>query len=404
MQEQFPLPLGFRTVGMHCGIKSDATKFDLSLFVADVPCTAVGVFTQNRVCGAPVKVSRARVPRATARAVVINSGNANACTGERGTRDVAQMARLAAEAIDAPTDSTLILSTGVIGVFLPMDNVASGIQAAAAELAKTEKALVAAAQGILTTDSHHKLASRELTLGHQKIRITGMAKGSAMIGPNMATMLAVVMTDACLTKDDAQRMLGEAVDDTFNCISVEGHMSTNDSVLLLASGAAGGGASGGDALRDDDLAAFRQALHDVCTELAMAIPADGEGATHLVTINVRGCGSRDDAHAIAKTVAESALVKTAVAGADPNWGRIVSAAGYAGVAFDPGGVSLSVNGFQLFDHGCPVEFDEATVSTSIREHRETQIELTFQEGPEAVRFWTTDLTQEYVRLNADYRT
>ncbi len=393
------VPDGFSVAGVSCGIKEDTSKLDLTLIASDRPAVAAGVYTQNRVVSPTVVFNRAKTPCEDFRAVVINSGNANACTGERGERDVAQMAQLAAAAIDASADTALVLSTGVIGVYLPMDNVASGIQAAARGLAKTDSALVSAAQGILTTDSHHKLAGRELTLGSRQVCITGMAKGAAMIGPNMATMLAVIMTDACLAKGDAQRMLGEAVDESFNCISVEGHMSTNDSVLLLASGAASG-----DVLAGADLAAFRQALHEVCTELAMAIPGDGEGATHLVTIDVSGCGSRDDARAIAKTVAESALVKTAVAGADPNWGRIVSAAGYAGVAFDPAGVSLSVNGFQLFDHGCPVEFDETTVSTSIRDHRETQIELTFREGTAAIRFWTTDLTQEYVRLNADYRT
>jgi len=395
----FKVPDGFSVAGVSCGIKQDTSKLDLTLIASDRPAVAAGVYTQNRVVSATVVFDRTITPCKNFRVVVINSGNANACTGEQGARDVAQMAQLAARAIDAPAEAALVLSTGVIGVYLPMDNVDAGIQTAADRLAKTETALIAAAQGILTTDTHHKLAVRELTLGAHQIRITGMAKGAAMIGPNMATMLAVIMTDANLTKDDAQRMLGEVVAETFNCISVEGHMSTNDSVLLLASGAAGG-----ETLSGADLVAFHGALRDVCTELAMAIPGDGEGVTHRITIDVDGCKSREEAHAIAKTVAESALVKTAVAGADPNWGRIVSAAGYAGVAFDPAGVSLSVNGFQLFDHGCPVEFDEASVSTSIHENRETRIELTFREGAASVRFWTTDLTQEYVRLNADYHT
>lgn len=395
----FKVPLGFSVAGVYCGIKEDTSKLDLSLITSDRPTVAAGVYTQNRIVSPTVVFDREKTPFDGFRALVINSGNANACTGERGRQDVEQMARLAADAVGAPAEGALVLSTGVIGVYMPMDKVALGIQAAAEKLNSDESSLVAAASGILTTDSRHKLASRELTLGSKKVQITGLAKGAAMIGPNMATMLAVVMTDAKLDKNDAQHMLAASVTDTFNCISVEGHMSTNDSVLLLANGAAEG-----ETLSGDDLAKFQEALHEVCTELAMAIPDDGEGVTHRITIDVRGCKTRDDAHAIARTVADSALVKTAIAGADPNWGRIVSAAGYAGIEFDPGGVSLKVNGFQLFELGSPVAFDDPMVSKSIADNRDTHIELDFREGSAGVRFWTTDLTQEYIRLNADYRT
>jgi glutamate N-acetyltransferase/amino-acid N-acetyltransferase len=212
-------------------------------------------------------------------------------------------------------------------------------------------------------------------------------------------MLAVVMTDAALEPEVAQSQLAAAVDVTFNCISVEGHMSTNDTVLLLASGAAGGGPLAGD-----DLADFGRALREVCEELARAIPADGEGATHLITIEVSGCASKESARRIAKTVAESALVKTAIAGGDPNWGRIVSAAGYAGVPFDPAGVRLEVNGLLLYEGGTPAVFDAKAAADSIRQNRETLIQLRFGEGDAASRFWTSDLTVEYVRLNADYHT
>jgi glutamate N-acetyltransferase/amino-acid N-acetyltransferase len=220
-----------------------------------------------------------------------------------------------------------------------------------------------------------------------------------MIGPNMATMLGVVLTDAALSTADAQQLLGEVVDETFNCISVEGHMSTNDSVLLLANGAAGGAAPSGP-----DLKAFRQALAEVCGDLARAIPADGEGATHLITLDVQGCQSAAAAREIARTVANSPLVKTAVAGADPNWGRILSAAGYSGIEFDPARVELSINGSVLYRAGAPVDFDAAAVSAAIRGARETHVVLRFGEGEAAARFWTTDLTAEYVRLNADYHT
>lgn len=393
------LPLGYRVAGVHCGIKRNPEKQDLSLVVSDVDATAAGVYTQNLVFAAPVGLDRSRTPMAAARVIVLNSGNANACTGEQGDRDAAEMARLAAEACGAKAAQALVLSTGVIGNFMPMDKIAAGIRDAAAKLAASDSDLVAAARGMLTTDTTHKLASRTLTLAGKTVRITGMAKGAAMIGPNMATMLGVILTDATLDPADAQTALRAAVDDSFNCISVEGHMSTNDTVLLLANGVAGT-----RTLKGDDLGKFSAALAEVCTELARAIPADGEGTTHLVTLEIEGCATRDAARTIAKTVAESALVKTAIAGADPNWGRIVSAAGYAGVPFDPRGVSLTVNGTLLYEHGSPVAFDELAVSNSIRDNRDTDVVLRFGEGSARCRFWTTDLTAEYVRLNADYRT
>lgn len=394
-----PLPKDFRFAAVHCGLKSDASKLDLSLIVSDTPAVAAGVYTQNLVHAACVAVNRELTPGEGFRAVVVNSGNANACTGERGVDDTKRMARLAGEAIGADEDQTLVLSTGIIGEFLPMDKIAKGIEAAAGRLAAGEDALVEAACGMMTTDTVHKVAGRTVELSTGAIQITGMAKGAAMIGPNMATMLGVIFTDARLDAPTAQQSLRTAVDDSFNCISVEGHMSTNDTVLLLANGAACA-----DPLSGDDLAVFQAALDDLCIELAKAIPADGEGTTHLVDIEIRGCDNQADARQIAKTVAESVLVKTAIAGADPNWGRIVSAAGYAGVAFDPARVDLHVNGTPLYEQGAPVAFDAATVSESIRANRQTDIVLQFGEGEAVARFWTTDLTAEYVRLNADYHT
>jgi glutamate N-acetyltransferase/amino-acid N-acetyltransferase len=252
---------------------------------------------------------------------------------------------------------------------------------------------------MLTTDTVHKLAGRQLKLGGRTIQITGMAKGAAMIGPNMATMLGLVLTDAPLTSESAQQLLSGVADRTFNCISVDGHMSTNDTVLLVANGAAGGAPLAGA-----DLETFHKALEETCAELAKAIPVDGEGATHLIVLDVQGCATQEAARTIARTVANSALVKTAIHGADPNWGRIVSAAGYAGIEFNPAGVNLTINGFSLYERGAPVEFDAERVSNSIRGNRDTDVVLTFSEGKAGIRFWTTDLTAEYVRLNADYHT
>lgn len=400
-------PQGFSGVGIYCGVKSDAEKLDLSLIVSDRPAVGVGVYTQNLVQAAPVVLDRERTPSDSIRAVVINSGVANACTGEQGKTDAEQMVVLTEKALATDAGSALVLSTGVIGEHLPMDKIAAGITSAAAVLSEDLAALELAARGMMTTDTVPKIRSRKVTIGGQEITVTGLAKGAAMIGPNMATMLAVVMTDAKLTTADAQEALSEAVIESFNCISVDGHTSTNDTVLLLANGAAAEDNAeplAGKPLSGKGLAAFRATLVEVCEDLAVSIPADGEGATHLITVEVHGCATRDDAVRIGKTVADSPLVKTAIAGADPNWGRIVSAAGYAGVPFDPEGVTLLINGLLVYEKGTPVKFDEATVSESIRSQRDTLLVLLLDEGTASARFWTTDLTAEYVRLNADYRT
>ncbi|HVT26576.1 MAG TPA: bifunctional ornithine acetyltransferase/N-acetylglutamate synthase, partial [Lacipirellulaceae bacterium] len=302
---------------------------------------------------------------------------------------------------------------------MPMDKIRAGIQAASAQLGDDPKSLENAARGIMTTDTVPKLCGREVTIGGLPTRVTGIAKGAAMIGPNMATMLSLIMTDAPLTKHDAQAALVSAMDESFHCISVDGHMSTNDTVILLANGAAalspspsGRGARGEGALQEQrpaplsgkPLEDFRTTLLEVCEDLAQSIPADGEGATHLITVEVHGCRNRQDALKIGKTIADSPLVKTAIAGADPNWGRIVSAAGYAGVQFDPAKVTLHLNGLLLYERGAPVDFDPDAAAKSIAADRDTSIVLILEEGKSAARFWTTDLTAEYVRLNADYHT
>jgi glutamate N-acetyltransferase/amino-acid N-acetyltransferase len=393
------VPKGYMLAGVHCRIKRDPQKPDLTLVMSETPASAAGVYTQNLVYAAPVALDRSRTPSDRIRAVVICSGVANACTGERGLRDAETMARQAALACGAEADQALVLSTGVIGAFLPMDKIEQGITAAAVKMGTNEPSLISAAQGMLTTDTVHKLAGRTVAVAGREIQITGMAKGAAMMGPNMATMLALIMSDAALTPAAAQAALSAATNDSFNCMSVDGHVSTNDTVLLLANGAAGG-----EPLAGNDLAVFQRALDEVCVDLAKAIATDGEGATHLIIVDVAGCATRQSALDIAKTVANSPLVKTAIHGADPNWGRIVSAAGYAGVPFDPNGVTLRLNGFLLYQKGAPVEFDGKAVSTSIRDNRDTLVELEFSEGAASRRFWTTDLTAEYVRLNADYHT
>jgi glutamate N-acetyltransferase/amino-acid N-acetyltransferase len=392
-------PLGFRGAGVHAGIKRNPEKQDVALVVSDRSCVGVGVYTQNLVHAAPVTYDRQLTPSDNIRAVAINSGVANACTGAEGFENAKQMARHAAESCGVSADQVLLLSTGVIGKHLPLQKIASGLAAAAAQLGDDEQAVIRTARGMMTTDTIHKVRQRDVQLGGVPVRMTGLAKGAAMIGPNMATMLGLILTDACIRKEDAREALAEAVDETFNCISVDGHTSTNDTVLLLANGAAGGEPLSGQALDG-----FKATLLEVCEDLAVSIPADGEGATHLVTVEVHGCQSRRDAVRIAKTVADSPLVKTALAGNDPNWGRIVSAAGYAGVDFQAEKVSLHINGMLVYERGVPVTFDADAVAASMAASRDVSLVLIFDEGTAAARFWTTDLTAEYVRLNADYHT
>ncbi|MSR54043.1 MAG: bifunctional glutamate N-acetyltransferase/amino-acid acetyltransferase ArgJ [Gemmataceae bacterium] len=386
------LPKGFRFAGVHCGLRSsEPGRLDLALIVSDMPAAAAGVFTQNRVAAAPVHVCKERLPRNDARGIVICSGNANACTGEQGMSDARRMTALAAREIGCTPEQMLVASTGVIGRFLPMDVFETGIPAGAKKLGSDLAAFEAAATAILTTDTRIKTASRQVG----PYVVAGFAKGAAMIGPNMATMLGFVLTDAPIRADDLQSILRGAVETSFNCISVEGHTSTNDTVLILANGT-------GSPLAE--LAAFSIAVKELCEELARGIASDAEGANHLVTIDVAGCRSDADAKKIAKTVAESALVKSAIYGADPNWGRFVSAAGYAGVEFEETDLSCWMGPFELYRAGVPLPFDPKSASAYLKDNREVHLRLVLTLGIGKCRFYTCDLTPEYVRLNADYTT
>jgi glutamate N-acetyltransferase/amino-acid N-acetyltransferase len=395
--ENWSLAHGFRYAGVHCGLRPDPQRLDLALIASDVPAAAAGVFTQNRICAAPVQVCRERLPSPRVRGIVICSGNANACTGAQGLADAWRMTELGGAALGASADQMLVASTGVIGRLLPMDVIGPGIAQAGKELAQGSAALERAARAILTTDTHIKVSSRALALDGAVVRITGFAKGAAMIGPNMATMLAFVLTDAPVSPADLTAVARSAADSTFNCVRVEGHTSTNDSLILLANGT-------GPPLEGAALASFREATTAVCADLARAIAADAEGASHLVTIEVEGTRSDADARAVGQAVADSALVKTAIFGADPNWGRIVSAAGYSGVDFQETDLSLWLGETPLYRHGTPVPFDAAAVSAWMRSQRELTMRLAFTLGTGRCAIYTCDLTYDYVRLNADYTT
>jgi glutamate N-acetyltransferase / amino-acid N-acetyltransferase len=396
------LPAGFTVSGTTCGIK-ESGKPDLALFVSESPAAVAGVFATNRVLGAPVIVSKERVPSETARAVIINSGNANACTGEQGLNDARRMTADVAAFLNCSANDVLVCSTGIIGVTLPMDVIAAGVPAAMEALGTSSNGYKAAATAMMTTDTFAKQVAVDVELSTGTIRISGAAKGAAMIAPNMATMLAVVMTDAKLNATQCDEVLRHGVDRTFNCISVDGHMSTSDTVLLLANGA-----SNAAPAADDDEHKLRDAVQQVCEKLATDIIRDAEGAEHFVIVDVAGFETRETAFRIAKEISESALVKTAITGNDPNWGRITSAAGYAGIDFDTSFLSLKINDVEVFKAGTPVQYDETALSQQMNDNREVRLQLELSGGPasgtESVRFWTSDLTQEYVRLNSEYTT
>jgi glutamate N-acetyltransferase/amino-acid N-acetyltransferase len=392
------IPLGFRVAGISAGIKPSGDR-DLAVVVADSECAAAGVFTTNRIAAAPVRWDRQRVPSESIRAVVANSGNANAATGAVGAENVRRTAAAAASALGCKPEQIIVCSTGIIGRQLPIERLEAGVKKAISGLSADPSAFESASRAIMTTDTRPKVVSLNGKVGGSDCAIWGMAKGAAMIGPNMATMLAFLLTDRRVAAADLQKVLASAVDESFHCISVEGHMSTNDSVVLLASGASSVPRLEGSALAD-----FAGLVRDACQSLARKIPEDGEGATHLITIDVEGCRDREEARTIARAVAESPLAKISIGGNDPNWGRIVSAAGSAGIPFEQDELSLTLNGVPVFVDGGPVPFDYAGLSERIKAEHETTCRLTLKRGTGKIRFWTCDMTATYIRLNGDFTT
>lgn len=391
--QEWHLAKGYRYAGVVSGLRSEPNRRDVAVIISDTLASAAGVFTTNRVCAAPVRVCRERLPSEQVRAVVVCSGNANACTGAQGLADARRMTALVARELGCPEEQVLVASTGVIGRPLPMPVLEAAIPAAVRSAAAGREPLRHAALAILTTDTGIKIATRQWP----RFTVTGFAKGAAMIGPNMATMLAFILTDARVAAQDLQQILQAAVEPSFHCISVEGHTSTNDTVLLLANG-------NGAPLQGAELAAYQEAVTSVCVELARKIARDAEGAEHFVTIDVEGCRNDSEARRVAKTIAESPLVKTAIYGNDPNWGRIVSAAGYSGVDFAEENLSLWLGDMLLYRAGTPCPFDVQAASAYLRHNRDIHIRLQFDLGPGRCTFYTCDLTAEYVRLNAEYTT
>jgi glutamate N-acetyltransferase/amino-acid N-acetyltransferase len=387
---------GFRAAGISAGIKANGNP-DLALLVADAPAQVAAVYTTNKVLAAPVIVSQEHLKRSggTARAIVVNSGCANSCTGDTGLHDARTMAEETARLVGCPVEQVLVASTGVIGVALPMDKVQRGIPAAFHALGADQGP--AAARAIMTTDLAPKESAARISIGGREAWIGGMCKGAGMIEPMMATMLGFVTTDASVPKPILDRALREAVDQTFNAITVDGDSSTNDCVLLLASGASG------VVVDEAGYGTFVEGLTAVCRELALAIVRGGEGATKLVTINVTGAATSIEARRAAKVIANSMLVKTAVHGGDPNWGRLICAAGRAGVALEASRAGVTIGSLVLFKDGQPHD-ELAPAAAEYLKGKELSIGVDLGAGTASSTVWTCDLSAEYVRINADYRT
>jgi glutamate N-acetyltransferase / amino-acid N-acetyltransferase len=390
-------PLGFRAAGMYCGIRK--IKKDIAMIVSDAPATVAGVFTLNKTQAAPVLVDKLQLKRSgLCSVIVVNSGNANACTGERGLNDAWEMIRTTAVAVNVPEERVMISSTGVIGQYMPMDKISPAIAELAGKVSKAGN--VDAAEAIMTTDTFPKEAAVKFTLGGKTVTIGGVAKGSGMIAPNMATMLAFVTTDIALDQALLAKALQGANNRSFNRISVDGDMSTNDMVLVLANGMAGNSQVTDNS---EEYQLFAAALEYVLIKLAKMIAKDGEGATKLIEIMVKGARSEEEAAQAARAVANSNLVKTAIHGADANWGRILAAVGYSGIDFNPDDVEISFGELPVLRKNYEIVLDEEKAKNLLLKDN-VMIVVNLNQGSQFARFWTCDLTKEYVHINASYRS
>jgi glutamate N-acetyltransferase/amino-acid N-acetyltransferase len=387
-------PEGYLAAGVSAGIKKKG--LDLAVLFSSQPASAAGAFTLNQVQAAPVVLSREnlKLSHGRARAILINSGCANACTGERGMQDSVLSTQCLASHLKVDPSRILVASTGVIGNFLPVPKLLKGIATAVSSL--NSQGSSAAAQAIMTTDTHEKSFAVESHIDGKTVRIGGMAKGAGMIHPNMATMLSAITTDVRIAPGQLNKILHRVVEQTFNCLTVDGDSSTNDTVFVLANGASGAVVS------DSRTGAFfEQGLEMLCEELAKSIARDGEGATKFVEVFVQGAGDFESARKVAKAIANSSLVKTALYGEEFNWGRILCAAGYSGVPFAPDRIALSLNGVPIFREGSPVSSTRKRAEKVMKAH-DIRIEVDLGAGNRQARVWTCDLSHDYVDINGSY--
>jgi len=388
----------YQCAATEAGLKTSGP--DLFLLQSQVPAVAAGVFTRNQVIGAPVQICAEHLAHPTVRAIITNSGNANCCTGTDGLQKARQMCELAAQKVGCLPEEVLVCSTGIIGVPLPLEKIAA--QVPSMRWKNGADADLHAAQAIMTTDLAPKYFSASAEIDGKKVTLGGMVKGSGMIGPDMgalphATMLAFLTTDAAVEKVLLQQLLEVAVDRSFNSVTVDGDTSSNDTCLLLANGASGA------VITEDNKLQFAELLQTVCTALAKKVAADGEGATHLIEIQIHGAASAEDAHKVAMTVANSPLVKTAIFGGDPNWGRLAVAAGRAGVPFEMTDLSISLGDMEVLHNGEPVDFDETQAAEQLKPF-EVFITIKIGNGSHSWTAWTCDYSYDYIKINAEYHT
>ncbi len=390
-------PKGFKAAGVKAGIKKSG-NLDLALIYTEKEAAVAGTFTKNQVAAAPVFVSKEVVKGGKAHAICANAGCANACTGAQGMADARAMAKAAADAVGCAANEVIVASTGVIGVQLPMDKVTAGVKAAASELA--EDGSVNAGNAIITTDTYSKACATEVEIGGKKVRFGAIAKGSGMIQPDMATMLCFITTDAAIDQKILQAALSEVVEVTFNMISIDGDMSTNDMAIVLANGAAGNMTI---TEKGKDYEIFRDTLKELCTGLSKRIAADGEGATKFLTIHVTGAKTFESAKQVAMSVSKSPLVKTAFFGEDPNWGRVICAVGYAGVPMEPEKTVVKFGGVPVYANGVGASFDEKALRKVMEEH-DILIDVELGLGDAEATVWSCDFSYEYVKINGEYHT
>ncbi|MCF6335524.1 MAG: bifunctional ornithine acetyltransferase/N-acetylglutamate synthase [Spirochaetales bacterium] len=402
-KNSYILPKGFKATGFKGKIKKD--KLDMAIIHTETFAVTGGVFTTNKVRAACVKRNKELLQNGEGiNSIIINSGNANACTGQKGIEDNSRLAEYLGNELNINSSGILTASTGIIGVKLPMENMIKGIKDNRTELTENTKGLMSAAEAILTTDTFSKQVSVVIELNHRSVTVSGISKGSGMIHPNMATMLGFIMTDIVIDQKLLQNTLKKCVDNSFNMISVDGDTSTNDMVIVMANGEAGNRTVIEDS---SEYLLFEEALLSVCTELAKLIAKDGEGATKLLEVEVYGCGKKTDAVKIAKSVIGSSLVKTAIFGEDPNWGRIIAAMGYSGADFDPERVSIHFQGAPgyvcVMKNGEPCHFDIDSAAAILKE-KNVYISINLNSGNSKATAWGCDLSYDYVKINADYHT
>ena len=389
-------PSGYRACGVRCGIKQQGN--DLALLVSDVPAAIAAMFTTNRIVAAPVILSRQIVQKGTSQALIINSGNANACTGQRGLDDAKEKIDLTARGLNLESDQVLIASTGVIGAYLPMDLIRKGIPDACKNLSKTGGE--EAAKAIMTTDTRPKHFSTEFKIDSRICYIGAIAKGSGMINPNLATMIAVFTTDVNIQQNLLQQALVECVAETLNALTIDGEMSTNDSVFLFANGMSGNSKI---TAKDENYQKFLFGLKAVSLAITKELAADGEGATKLVTVTVEQAASQEEAFKAAKFIANSMLVKTAIFGRDPNWGRVISAVGASGVAINSNTIAIRFANIPVAENGAAIAFDNLQMKNAL-EQKEISISLSLGVGKFSATVYTCDLTYDYIKINAEYHT